>query len=84
MWNPKICQGPPSCGRDDLVLSCEKVFVCVEVQGHKILKSSLNFFDTTKWDIKKSLMAFSEYLNLRYVNGALEVYSFSIPKYFIK
>ena len=24
MWNPEICQDPPTCGQDDLVLSSKK------------------------------------------------------------
>ena len=27
IWNPEICQDPPTCGQDDLVLSLKKVKV---------------------------------------------------------
>jgi hypothetical protein len=31
MWNPEICQDPPTCGEDDLVLSLKNIRGLVKI-----------------------------------------------------
>ena len=37
MWNPEICQDPPTCGQDDLVLF-QKLFLLVKTKSPIVQK----------------------------------------------
>ena len=44
MWNPEICQDPPTCDQDDLVLSMSNTTIRKNQMTKSGIASSISFF----------------------------------------